>query len=161
MLGFDLVSHVVSPRIIVLDTGTPLKASQQSQQEDLASCVKSLVDGTATAKTMQKLVLICNSNPAFSPDEVPDIPPVDGSSDIWEGGKMFDSLMNSLLAFLRSASDGTVLEYGLCVIWEMVENQTTFLDESEIFSLLLQVRYINTHPVSFSFHLTTRTYLLT
>lgn len=29
----------------------------------------------------------------------------------------------------------------------MVEHQTVFLDESEIFSLLFQVRYVNTHPV--------------
>lgn len=43
--------------------------------------------------------------------------------------------------------DDDVIEYGLCVIWEMVENQTIFLDENEIFSFLFFIRYTNTHAV--------------
>jgi hypothetical protein len=43
--------------------------------------------------------------------------------------------------------DDELIEYGLCVIWEMVENQASYLDEAEVFSLLFHVRYANTHPV--------------
>lgn len=94
---------------LVLDAGTPLKPSQQSQQEELALHIKALQDGTATVRTLQKLVIICNANPALSPDETPDTPPpgpnghnVDSDADVWGRGKVFDNLMNALLAFLRS-----------------------------------------------------------
>jgi hypothetical protein len=53
--------------------------------------------------------------------------------------------------------DEEILEYGLCVIWEMVEHQTVFVDESEFLSFLFFVRYTNTYNVSFGcfalFHL--------
>lgn len=90
----------------MLDAGTPVKPSQQSQQEELLLHIKALQDGTATVRTLQKLVIICNANPALSPDETPDTPPpgANGHSDadIWGRGKVFDNLMNGLLAFLRS-----------------------------------------------------------
>lgn len=167
--------------MIVLDGGTPLKVTAQGAIEDeLFSHITSLQDGTASVRTLQKLILICNSNPALNPDDPPESPLATRhnslsttaavSSDIWDGGRAFDTLVTALLAFLRTSTvsrfsfrsmfssadtilmyqDDDTIEYGLCVIWEMVENQTIFLDENEIFSFLFFIRYTNTHAVSLS-----------
>jgi CLIP-associating protein 1/2 len=48
---------------------------------------------------------------------------------------------------LKSESE---LEYGLIVLWEMLENQAAYLEgrEGDIFSMLLTVRYCNKQNVS-------------
>jgi CLIP-associating protein 1/2 len=161
--------------LLVLNTGTPLKTAGRSQQDELMSYINALQDKTANVRTLQKLMLICNSNPAVESDDYLDSPheqspPQSHSSctdhDIWDGGKLFDSLSTSLLAFLGSSTvgdtlfsqrlvayqaskDEEILEYGLCVIWEMVEHQAIFVDETEILSFLFIVRYTNTCNVSF------------
>ena len=163
--------------LLVLNTGTPLKTTGNSQQDELISHISALKNNTATVRTLQKLILICNSNPAVTSDQLFDGPPTtrehllpqsqstSKDSDIWDEGKYFDGLATALLAFLRSSTvchnvfhqeqrlirlqDEEILEYGLCVIWEMVEHQTVFVDESEFLSFLFFVRYTNTYNVSF------------
>ncbi|KAF8312831.1 ARM repeat-containing protein [Clavulina sp. PMI_390] len=143
----------------LLESGTPQQPlSTAAVEDELAMHIGALKDGTATTETLQKLVIICHSNPAVNPDEL-DTPlatttqngnnvastAVDG--DLWDGGRAFDSLMTALLAFLKSILDEDILEYGLCVMWEMVENQTIFIDENEMFAFLFFVRYANTHAI--------------
>ncbi|KAF9519176.1 hypothetical protein BS47DRAFT_1388314 [Hydnum rufescens UP504] len=144
----------------LLDAGTPLKPEQESQSQELRSHIKALQDGSANVRTLQKLILLCNANPAvpsdglFSPLGVlPSSPlPARGTvgvlqGDIWQGGKMFDELTKPLITFIRDTKDDELIEYGLCVVWEMVENQASYLDEAEVFSLLFHLRYANTHPI--------------
>lgn len=107
----------------VLDSGTPLKADPTSQVQELGAHVKALVEGTATIRTLQKVVLLCASHPATEADVLPSasegylngggsglISPSPSRSnttgalghDIWEGGRMFDALLTSLDQFLRT-----------------------------------------------------------
>lgn len=83
-------------------------------------------------------------------------------STIWDEDKLFERLVNALLRFLTAdkvklvhllyiainthfmqAED--VLEYGLVVLWEMLENEGTLLEgrEADVFSFLLRIRYCN------------------
>jgi CLIP-associating protein 1/2 len=45
------------------------------------------------------------------------------------------------------------LEYGLIVIWEILENQAIYIEgrEADIFSMLLSIRYCNKLNVSANF----------
>lgn len=98
---------------LVLNTGTPLKATTQNSLEDeLLLYIRALQDGSASVRTLQKLIIICNSNPALNPDDSPDSPLATRHNslspttavefDIWDGGKVFDTLVAALLAFLRA-----------------------------------------------------------
>ena len=48
-------------------------------------------------------------------------------------------MLNSISCF----QEGALLEYGLIVLWELIENQTPYLEgkEADVFSLLLWIRY--------------------
>ena len=111
---------------------------------------------------MQKLALICSNNPAVSEDlsspgfssafalrKAPPSPPHDAQADIWKGGKLFDGLFSALLKFLEHDKPEEVLEYGLIVLWEMLDHQASYIEghESEIFTLLFRIRYSNKHSV--------------
>ena len=54
-----------------------------------------------------------------------------------------------ILRFVRQEED--VLEYGLIVLWEMFENQPSYLEgrESEILALLFRLRFANKQNVSY------------
>jgi len=60
-------------------------------------------------------------------------------------GKSCNRLFTSLVQFLDPFKEEDVLEYGLIVLWEMLENQAPYLEgrESDMFTLLLQIRYSN------------------
>lgn len=95
---------------LVLETGTPLKniPGSMSETDELRVHIAALKDGTANVRTLQKLVLLCHNNPAAAVDgdHTPTLLSGDATSPreaIWEGGKMFDALMNALLPFLRSS----------------------------------------------------------
>lgn len=90
-----------------------MKTAGSYQQDELIPYITALQDNTATVWTLQKLILICNSNPAEKSDDCLDIrlehslSPSHSAcvpSDIWDGGKLFDSLASALLAFLRSST---------------------------------------------------------
>jgi len=154
-------------RMALMDQGTPLKNDQTSQAAELRQYTSALTDGTATIRMLQKLALLCSAHPVEDPsannldvldqhdhDGVPSTPtpiphtlgasmPLMLSQAIWEGGKAFDKLFESLDNFLQPERGPEVLEYGLCVLWEMVEHQTSYLNELEVFSLLFRVRYSN------------------
>ncbi|KDQ10011.1 hypothetical protein BOTBODRAFT_36634 [Botryobasidium botryosum FD-172 SS1] len=153
-------------RMALMDQGTPLKNDQTSQAAELRQYTSSLTDGTATIRTLQKLALLCSAHPVedsstdnmnaadHDHDGVPSTPtpksnaasglkPPMLSQAIWEGGKAFDRLFEALDSFLQPERDPEVLEYGLCVLWEMVEHQTSYLTELEVFSLLFRVRFSN------------------
>lgn len=93
-------------------------------------------------------------------------------TDIWHGGKLFDKLLMALMQFLQLDKVGgqisdcdvltcafvwqeeDVLEYGLIVLWEMLENQPAYLEgrESEVLALLFRLRFANKQNVGFPSH---------
>lgn len=48
-----------------------------------------------------------------------------------------------------------MLEYGLIVLWEMLENQPLYLEgrESEVLALLFRLRFANKQNVSYPKHI--------
>jgi hypothetical protein len=100
---------------IVLDAGTPLKPEHEDQTQELRTHIKALQDGTANVRTLQKLILLCNANPAIPADgllsptgALPSSPlPARGplgmlQGDIWQGGRMFDALIKPLMQFIHN-----------------------------------------------------------
>jgi len=67
------------------------------------------------------------------------------SPTLWSDGRVFDKLLRAILHFLTPEQPEEVLEYGLIVIWEMLENQGSLVErsEAEVFALLLRIRYCN------------------
>ncbi|KAH9951783.1 clasp N terminal-domain-containing protein [Amylocystis lapponica] len=160
--GRDIASEWWGKRTSLVADRTPLR------EQDIADCVRELQDhisaleqGLADVLVLKKLALLCSQtrvpadeptsplSPAFSVPLTPS--PLIGSSgnssslasDIWSQNKNFDRLLSALLEFLDSKKNTDELEYGLIVLWEMLENQVPLLEgrEADIFSTLLHIRY--------------------
>ncbi|KIK65484.1 hypothetical protein GYMLUDRAFT_38957 [Collybiopsis luxurians FD-317 M1] len=131
-----------------------------SQQIELEHYIVTLENGTADSTVLQKLVFLCLENPAvdvlspLSPDSTYPMSPSPFASsssmsalhhDIWEKNRNFDKLLNSLSSHLVSTQDVSTIEYGLMVVWQMLESQSMHLEgrEGDVFTLLLRVRYCN------------------
>ncbi|TBU58755.1 clasp N terminal-domain-containing protein [Dichomitus squalens] len=135
------------------DSGTP------DREETLRSFIAALEQDTADVAVLTKLAQLCIQNPvieslspvspAFSAPLTPS--PLDGSarqlaqskSAYWTQDRLFDQLFNALVRFLDPLKNAEELEYGLIVLWEMLENQAPLLEgrEADIFGVLLQIRY--------------------
>lgn len=110
----------------------------------------------------QKFATLGSSNLAGTSTRAP-------NTEIWQGGKLFDELLAALMQFLQLDKVGEqifegctmliafcwqeedVLEYGLIVLWEMFENQPSYLEgrESEVLALLFRLRFANKQNVSY------------
>ncbi|KAG5646405.1 hypothetical protein DXG03_003455 [Asterophora parasitica] len=142
--------------------GTPLRATQPAEKiKELQGYIAALVDGELGIQMLQKLALFSIENPVAdstsdppSPGEFPGSPsPLMGASksltslhaDLWEADKNFERLFNALIQFLEPSKTEEELEYGLILLWEMLENQAQYIEgrESDLFDVLLRVRYCN------------------
>lgn len=121
--------------------------------------ISTLEDSSASKETLKELALLCSQNPVAEPDEGELL---DDKDSIWQGGLMLVKLIDALSRYLTCdkvrfgltdyfahltsyLQDEEVLEYGLIVFWEIVENQQPYLEgrEAELLSLLFQLRYSN------------------
>ncbi|KAJ3790562.1 clasp N terminal-domain-containing protein [Lentinula aff. detonsa] len=148
-------------RKTLLGQRTTLGISESSNPEaDLENYISSLEAKNADISTLQNLVFLCKENPAIdvlsplSPDSLyPSSPSPFASSstvpdlrrDMWEKNKNFDKLLSALSTYMLSNENESQIEYGLMVIWQMLENQSTHLEgrEGDVFTLLLRVRFCN------------------
>ncbi|KAF9046047.1 hypothetical protein BDZ89DRAFT_1099459 [Hymenopellis radicata] len=114
---------------------------------------------------LQKVALFCMANPvtdASSPTSTdfgyPGSPsPFSNGltavpnlhSDVWETDRNFDRLFKCLVQFLDPLKTEEEIEYGLIVLWEILECQAPYLEgkETEVFSVLLKIRYCNKSKV--------------
>ncbi|EKM59683.1 uncharacterized protein PHACADRAFT_170270 [Phanerochaete carnosa HHB-10118-sp] len=129
------------------------------RKEELRGYIAALERGPADVLVLQKLALFCRENPANEPISPisPDFSggplspsPLFGSShtlpglktDLWVQGKAFERLFAALVLCLDPTRSTSELEYGLIVLWEMLEHQAPLLEgrEADIFALLLKVR---------------------
>lgn len=123
-----------------------------------------LEGGEPDLTTLEQLILTCLANkatdvsPTLSPifDDPVSPSPLNATQsmpslhvDTWEKDKTFDRLFKALVQFLSEAKDSESTDYGLILLWEMLENQATYLEgkEAELFSVLLRVRYCNRYEV--------------
>ncbi|KAL6299119.1 clasp N terminal-domain-containing protein [Sparassis latifolia] len=156
--GRDHAREWWGKRMSLLSDGSPLLSVEDSGRE-LQGYISVLEQGLADVRVLKKLAGLCTQNrvdesmsPVFPAFSVPATPtPLAGSSralppltsDLWTPQKNFDRLFNALIKFLDPRKDTEVLEYGLIVLWEMLENQAPLLEgrEADIFTTLLQTRY--------------------
>ncbi|KNZ74412.1 Protein STU1 [Termitomyces sp. J132] len=148
-------------RKALVSQGTPLRATQSTDKvKELQNYITELVDGELGVHGLQKLALFSIENPVsdansplspgqgvlnspspfFKSASVPSL-----HADIWEVDKNFERLFNALIQFLESPNPAEELEYGLILLWELIENQGQYIEgrESDLFSVLLRVRYCN------------------
>ncbi|KAH7922895.1 hypothetical protein BV22DRAFT_1197100 [Leucogyrophana mollusca] len=150
-------------RTSMIDHGTPLKGIDAGDRvQELQHYITALEDGEADVRVLQKLALLCRNNPVAADAASPlspglglpssvspflsvsrALPPL--IADIWTKDKSFDRLFNALMKFLEPSRDAEQLEYALIVVWEILGNQTPFLEgrESDLFAALFRVRYSN------------------
>ncbi|KAF8897283.1 clasp N terminal-domain-containing protein [Infundibulicybe gibba] len=129
--------------------------------EELQKCLVAFQRDEVDVNVLQKLALLCIENPVAANDSPPPSPGYDPSSPspfitgsrslpsvqskMWDKDKSFERLFNGLILFMDHSRDGEAIEYGLIVVWEMLENQAPYLEgrEADLFSVLLRVRYCN------------------
>ncbi|KAJ6539138.1 clasp N terminal-domain-containing protein [Mycena capillaripes] len=147
--------------------GTPLKAVDDVDRvQELQSYINMLENDDVDIRVLQKLAHLSIENPVMESASSPLSPdfgyPASPSplmnpsrslpslhSDMWGKNKNFERLFNALLSFLQPAKSEEEIEYGLIVLWEMLENQAIHVEgrEGDVFSLLLRIRYCCHHNV--------------
>ncbi|KAI0684173.1 clasp N terminal-domain-containing protein [Cytidiella melzeri] len=141
------------------------EGSERKEESELNGYIAALEAGLADVLVLKKLALVCRQNPVnepispISPDfSDPASPsPLLGTgrtrtlpslkTDLWHQDRTAERLFNVLVQYLDPARPTTELEYGLIVLWELLESQAPLLEgrEADVFSVLLQVRYSG-HP---------------
>lgn len=130
-----------------------------TQEVDLSSYIAALETETDAVDTLQKLTLFCIANPSIdaasssgiasptspSPFITPSSSDSSMNTELWEKNRRFDKMFEALLRHLDPSKDEEELEYGLILVWELLENQAPHMEgkEGELFSALLMVRYCN------------------
>ncbi|KAJ7095197.1 clasp N terminal-domain-containing protein [Mycena belliarum] len=145
--------------------GTPLRAVVDVDRiNELESYIAMLENDDVDVRVLQKLALLAIENPITEPASSPLSPDYPASpspfvnpsrslpslqSDMWGKNKNFERLFDALLSFLHPAKSEEELEYGLIVVWELIENQSVHIEgrEADVFSLLLRIRYCCYHNV--------------
>ncbi|KAF7301458.1 hypothetical protein MIND_00711100 [Mycena indigotica] len=150
----------------LITQSTPFRPiGEGDRSQELQGYIQAL-ENSGDVHTLQKIALLAVENPVsdaaaspLSPEfALPTSPSpfVNAShslpslhTDMWSKNKNFDRLFNALLAFLQPEKSEEELEYGLIALWELLENQATYVEgrEGEVFSLLLRMRYCTHHNV--------------
>ncbi|KAI9001213.1 clasp N terminal-domain-containing protein [Trametes punicea] len=158
--GRDRAGQWWAKRMALLKMAAPAEDDvAQDREETVKTFIVALEDGSADVAVLKKLARLCSKNPVHeplspvspdfsvpltpSPLEGAVMPLATGKVEYWMQDKLFDRLFNALVKFLDPRKNAEELEYGLIVLWEMLENQAPLLEgrEADIFSLLLQIRY--------------------
>ncbi|KAJ7179334.1 clasp N terminal-domain-containing protein [Mycena filopes] len=147
--------------------GTPLKAMDDGDRvQELQSYISMLENDDVDVRVLQKLALLSIENPITETASSPLSPefgyPASPSpfinpsrslpslhSDMWGKNKNFERLFDALVLFLQPVKSEEEIEYGLIVLWELIENQAIYVEgrEGDVFSLLLRIRYCCYHNV--------------
>lgn len=149
-------------RMALFNQRNPLFASGASDAAaELQGYITALDQGTGNASTLKSLASFCVAHPsvdAISPLSsslsMPASPSPFISSagvlpslkpELWSENRSFSRLFNALQKFLSPDKDEELLEYGLIVLWEMLEYLTLPMEghEAEVFTILLTIRYSN------------------
>lgn len=147
-------------RTSLVNTASPFWGQGSADRaQELQDYITALEQSSADIRALQNLALLCMQYPIQEPNSpdvsafsVPLTPsPMTGSSQslrslntgLWADRKTADRLLSALIMFLDPQRDGELLEYGLIALWEILEHQAPIVEgrESEVFTVLLQVRY--------------------
>ncbi|KAF9057392.1 clasp N terminal-domain-containing protein [Panaeolus papilionaceus] len=153
--GWSLKRKTLRSKVVQADARPIPDRLQELEQQ-----ISELGAEKGTVETLKRLALFCAENsvvdvtsPPLSPhDRQPGSPtPLSTSSlvplhtDVWEKSNIFDKIFKALITFIEASKDEEQIVYGLIVVWEMLESQSTYVEgkESEILTMLLRVRYCN------------------
>ncbi|PPQ99906.1 hypothetical protein CVT24_009587 [Panaeolus cyanescens] len=153
--GFSLKRKTLRSKVVQADARPIPERLQELEQQ-----ISTLNSGNGSVESLQRLALFCAENsvvdvtsPPLSPhDRQPGSPtPLSTSSsgqlhtDVWEKSNVFDRIFKALISFLEASKDEEHIVYGLIVVWEMLDSQSSYIEgkESEILTLILRVRYCN------------------
>jgi CLIP-associating protein 1/2 len=153
-------------RTALFNQRNPLFASNTiDASTELQGYITALDQGTGDVSTLKKLATFCVAHPsvdAISPLSsslsMPASPSPFISSagilpslkpELWTENRSFSRLFNALQKFLSPDKGEELLQYGLIVLWEMLEYLTLPMEghETEVFTILLTVRYSNKQQV--------------
>ncbi|KAF8271791.1 clasp N terminal-domain-containing protein [Lactarius quietus] len=158
-------------RMTLFNQRNPLFASSTTDATtELQGYITALDQGTGNVSTLKNLASFCVAHPsvdAISPLSsslsMPASPSPFISSagvlpslkpELWSENRSFSKLFNALQKFLSPDKNEELLEYGLIVLWEMLEYLTLPMEghEAEAFTILLTIRYSNHQRVCFDKH---------
>ncbi|KAH6915150.1 clasp N terminal-domain-containing protein [Coprinopsis sp. MPI-PUGE-AT-0042] len=126
--------------------------SDEERAAEIDSLVQALGEKEVSKETLQQIAAVCVANCVADPATPSSPSPFDTQtlsdtlhSEVWEKNRNFDRLFKGLLRVLEPSKPEDILEYGLIALWEMLENQATYLEgrEADLFSMLLSLRYCN------------------
>ncbi|PVG01051.1 hypothetical protein CPB86DRAFT_700010 [Serendipita vermifera] len=120
-------------------------------KDEIIQCTKALESDSASIDDLRRLSLICRRNPVEDGENFSlGITVQSQEGDVWNNGLLFNNLCAALFRYLNCNKSEEVLEYGLIVLWEMIENQQPYIEgrESELLSLLFNLRYSNQQTVA-------------
>ncbi|KAI0301798.1 clasp N terminal-domain-containing protein [Multifurca ochricompacta] len=141
-------------RMALFNQRNPLLASSATDAAaELQGYTAALDQGTGDVSTLKNLATFCVAHPsmdAISPlssslaGVLPSLKP-----ELWTENRSFSRLFNALQKFLSPDKDEGLLEYGLIVLWEMLEYLSLPMEghEAEVFTILLTIRYSNKQRV--------------
>ncbi|KAK0468105.1 clasp N terminal-domain-containing protein [Desarmillaria tabescens] len=135
-------------------------ATSSDHEKELQGYIARMEAGDVDVDLLRRIALFCIANPAAEPSSPmsPDLgypgspsPFASSSSvpnlhsDIWERNNNSDRFLNALIQCLDPLKSEEELEYGLIVLWEVLENQAAYIEghEADILSALLRIRYCN------------------
>ncbi|KAK0206302.1 clasp N terminal-domain-containing protein [Desarmillaria ectypa] len=131
-------------------------AATSDHEGELRGYIARMEAGDVDINLLRRIALFCITNPAAEPSSphlgYPGSPsPFVSSSvpnlhsDIWERNNNSDRFLNAFIQCLNPLKSEEELEYGLIVLWEVLENQAVYIEghEADILSALLQIRYCN------------------
>ncbi|KAI9510431.1 clasp N terminal-domain-containing protein [Russula earlei] len=153
-------------RMALFNQRNPLLAlSVVDAATELQGYITALDQGTADVSILKKLATFCVAHPsvdAISPLSSSLSMPASPSPfitsagllpslkpELWTENRSFTRLFNSLQKFLTPDKGEELLQYGLIVLWEMLEYLTLPMEghEGEVFTICLTVRYSDKQQV--------------
>ncbi|KAG7448982.1 uncharacterized protein BT62DRAFT_963764 [Guyanagaster necrorhizus] len=135
-------------------------ATISDHEGELKGYISRMKSGDVDVDLLRRIALFCIANPVADPSSPmsPELgysgspsPFVSSSfvsnlhSDIWERNHNSDRFLNALIQCLNPLKSEEELEYGLIVLWEVLQNQAAYIEghEADMLSVLLRIRYCN------------------
>ncbi|WOO85720.1 Protein STU1 [Vanrija pseudolonga] len=135
----------------LLDQATSLNADRELTKETIEEDVGALTSGSPTLGNLQRLVLFSQAHDIAlenSLDDEVDREDIAEQKLVWEEQRLFDRVFDGLMAFLDPKRATNILEQGLVLLWELVQNQWVLCEsrEDDLLDSLFVLRS-STNPV--------------
>ncbi|ORX34125.1 clasp N terminal-domain-containing protein [Kockovaella imperatae] len=116
---------------VLMDQASPLREMGTPSNMVVHRSADALTSGpdAVTMLDLQKLCLFAKDHPV---QKTPDEDDRQEALWVWDGGALFDTIADGLLAILDPSVDLKILEQALVLLWELVQNQWTLFESREM-----------------------------